>query len=254
MREFDASTTPPSLALPQNGLPSSPILPTIAPLFWGGIRTLDVIDRRAALPGSASIPAKRLTAFPNLGCMDAPPTFQNLRSYSWRRPADCLRGLYVAAALGARCALFGGPPYSTPYSTPYSNPSDPAAPKSAASKATRASTNPANALSGTTATPTELATVMADVQQIGAQDPEAQQALLEDLKRTDPSLWPQLIRAFRSSMAYRQQSAARLAQTPPAQQPASTDVEYRHGDRPAAVDDAAGRVFRYAAVSDDCHS
>ncbi len=37
--------------------------------------------------------------------------------------------------------------------------------------------------------------------------------MLEDLKRTDPSLWPQLIRAFRSSMAYRQQSAARLAQT-----------------------------------------
>lgn len=53
---------------------------------------------------------------------------------------------------------------------------------------------------------------MADVQQIGAQDPDAQQALLEDLKRTDPALWPQLIRAFRSSMAYRQQSATKLAQ------------------------------------------
>ena len=111
------------------------------------------------------------------------------------------------------------PPYSSPYSSTDLLPAT--APKSSAATTARTPSNPASALSGTTATPTELATVMADVQQIGAQDPEAQQALLEDMKRTDPSLWPQLIRAFRSSLAYRQQSSARLAQTAPVQQPAA---------------------------------
>jgi hypothetical protein len=53
---------------------------------------------------------------------------------------------------------------------------------------------------------------LAEVQQLGFVDPRAQQALLEDMKKTDPSLWPQLVQVFRASMAYHQQSAARLAQ------------------------------------------
>ena len=112
-----------------------------------------------------------------------------------------------------------------PYSTPYSTPETASTPKPAArAPANTANLSATNTLSATTASPTELATVMGDVQQIGAQDPEAQQALLEDLKRTDPSLWPQLIRAFRSSMAYRQQSAARLAQTTGQQLPANSAI------------------------------
>ena len=64
-----------------------------------------------------------------------------------------------------------------------------------------------------TATPAELAAIMAEVQQLGALDPAAQNALLEDLKRTDPALWPQLVQTFRASIAYRRQmeERARLA-------------------------------------------
>ena len=54
-----------------------------------------------------------------------------------------------------------------------------------------------------TATPAELAAIMNEVQQLGSLDPAAQNALLEDLKRTDPALWPQLVQTFRASIAYR---------------------------------------------------
>jgi hypothetical protein len=60
-----------------------------------------------------------------------------------------------------------------------------------------------------TATPAELAAIMAEVQQLGALDPAAQNALLEDLKRTDPALWPQLVQTFRASIAYRRQMEER---------------------------------------------
>jgi hypothetical protein len=52
---------------------------------------------------------------------------------------------------------------------------------------------------------------MAEVHQLGQTDPQIQQALLDDLRRTDPSLWPQLVNAYRSSLAFRQQSDERLA-------------------------------------------
>src|SRR5205823_1945417 len=39
--------------------------------------------------------------------------------------------------------------------------------------------------------------------------PQAQNALLGDLKKTDPALWPQLVQTFRASIAYLQQAAER---------------------------------------------
>ena len=60
-----------------------------------------------------------------------------------------------------------------------------------------------------TATPAELAAIMSEVQQLGSLDPAAQNALLEDLKKTDPALWPQLVQTFRASIAYRRQSEER---------------------------------------------
>jgi hypothetical protein len=44
---------------------------------------------------------------------------------------------------------------------------------------------------------------------VGQTDPEAQKALFDDLRRTDPALWPQLVNAYRTSMAYKQQSTER---------------------------------------------
>jgi hypothetical protein len=94
---------------------------------------------------------------------------------------------------------------------------------------TAAPADAANGANASTATPAQLAEIMAEVQQLGALDPAAQNALLDDLKKTDPSLWPQLVQTFRASIAYRKQveERARLA----AQQAGANGVQ------PAAYND-----------------
>ncbi len=51
--------------------------------------------------------------------------------------------------------------------------------------------------------------VMAELQQLGALDPAAQEKLMEDLRHTDPSLWPLLLQQFRAAVAYRRQAQQR---------------------------------------------
>ncbi len=80
------------------------------------------------------------------------------------------------------------------------------------------------AANSTGTTPAELSAILSEVQQLGALDPQAQNALLEDLKKTDPSLWPQLVQTFRASIAYRRQVAERAQRE--AQQLASGDLRY----------------------------
>lgn len=53
-----------------------------------------------------------------------------------------------------------------------------------------------------------LKQMMAELQQVGALDPEAQARLMSDLQQTDPALWPLMVRQFRAALAYRQRSSA----------------------------------------------
>src|SRR5262245_14860446 len=62
-----------------------------------------------------------------------------------------------------------------------------------------------SSISSSAASPAATSAALAEVQQLGFVDPQAQQALLEEIKKTDPSLWPQLVQVFRTSMAYHQQ-------------------------------------------------
>lgn len=64
-----------------------------------------------------------------------------------------------------------------------------------------------------------FADVITELQTLGALDPAAQEELMENLKRTDPSLWPVLLRQYRAALAYRRHatdpaSAALLAAAP----------------------------------------
>ena len=45
---------------------------------------------------------------------------------------------------------------------------------------------------------------MAEVRQLGSSDPAAQDQLLEDLRQSDPSLWPLVMQQFHATAAYRQ--------------------------------------------------
>jgi len=82
--------------------------------------------------------------------------------------------------------------------------------------------------------------VMTELRQLGVMDKAAQDKLLDDLKQTDPSLWPLVIQQFRAAVAYRRQAQQRETTAtanetaPPgamalAGQPASTTMAQRSG-------------------------
>jgi len=60
----------------------------------------------------------------------------------------------------------------------------------------------AGSISTTNANPRELNDVMSQLRSIGAVDPAVQAKLMDDLQKTDPSLWPLLMQTYRSSLAY----------------------------------------------------
>jgi hypothetical protein len=51
--------------------------------------------------------------------------------------------------------------------------------------------------------------IMEELRQLGTLDPAAQSKLMEDLKQTDPALWPLVMRQFRAAIAYKHQAAER---------------------------------------------
>ncbi len=54
-----------------------------------------------------------------------------------------------------------------------------------------------------------LQEVMAEVRELGVLDPQQQNKLLEDLRQTDPSLWPLMVKQVRAAVAYRRKSMER---------------------------------------------
>ncbi len=104
----------------------------------------------------------------------------------------CTWACQAALILCTGCVYFRGPTGPAIAATP-----------------TAAATIPANPVNNSAATPAQTAAILAEVQQLGTVDPAAQNALLEDMKKTDPSLWPQLVQTFRASIAYHREIAQR---------------------------------------------
>ncbi|HVU86893.1 MAG TPA: hypothetical protein VHD36_06205 [Pirellulales bacterium] len=63
-----------------------------------------------------------------------------------------------------------------------------------------------SASNSTAVDPRALNDVMTQLRAVGAVDPAVQAKLMEDMQRTDPSLWPLLMQTYRSSLAYQNQS------------------------------------------------
>lgn len=55
-----------------------------------------------------------------------------------------------------------------------------------------------------------LQEMMAELRQLGMLDPAAQDQLLEDLRQSDPSIWPLVMEQFRATQKYRHQAMERL--------------------------------------------
>lgn len=67
----------------------------------------------------------------------------------------------------------------------------------------------------------DLASIMAELQSLGAIDPAMQNQLMEDLKQTDPALWPGLVQSFRATLAYQRRAAGLDVVTPASPAPAN---------------------------------
>jgi hypothetical protein len=77
-----------------------------------------------------------------------------------------------------------------------------------------------------------LQELMGEVSQLGVLDPVEQKRLLEDLRQTDPALWPMMVRQVRAAVAYRRKSLepARPAQQDTMLAAASTESAINAGD------------------------
>ena len=91
---------------------------------------------------------------------------------------------------------------------PWSHSDSPAKPASNDAKTT-SPTSPKSSASQTDAE--ALKQVMAELQQVGALDPAAQDKLMADLKQVDPSLWPMVLQTFRAEAAYKRREEQREA-------------------------------------------
>ena len=99
--------------------------------------------------------------------------------------------------------------------------------------------------------PQDLTTVLAELERLGAIDEATRQRLIDDLKKTDPVLWPQLLSYFKASLAYRQkyigeeETTTQVAAQPmPEPRPAARPTAAAGGaDRPGLLpDDAQGKL------------
>jgi hypothetical protein len=68
--------------------------------------------------------------------------------------------------------------------------------------------------------------IMEELRQLGTLDPAAQNKLMDDLKQTDPALWPLVMQQFRAAIAYKRRAAER-------EMAAGNNVQLTGGNQPA---------------------
>lgn len=122
----------------------------------------------------------------------------------WNRPADS-----EAARWPTEPGLPGGPSPAPPApatpSSPGTSLSAPAPGTSARPSQGPTASDPFGE-SAAAGGADSLQSVMAELNELGALDPEARDRLLADLPKTDPKLWPTLVQQFRAAAAYRREA------------------------------------------------
>jgi hypothetical protein len=142
---------------------------------------------------------------------------------SLSRPSQVASSAAPAADAAAQTAATTQPATTNPATTPTAATpaTNPAASALAAPGATGGAANP---------DPKALAEVLGELQSLGAIDPATQARLIDDMKKTDPALWPQIVQVFRASIAYRQQQEKLQAQRKQGVIPGSHSPQF--ADRP----------------------
>jgi hypothetical protein len=135
--------------------------------------------------------------------------------------ATICRLLLLAVSASAGCALSASklrladsqPAASETATGPSKGtPSSPAAALTTQTAGPAEGQNAKVAEAGATPDPRVLDDVLAELATLGPIQPEAQQQLIEDLRKTDPAYWPMLIQTVRASLAYRRRTVQREAE------------------------------------------
>ncbi len=145
------------------------------------------------------------------------------RMMPWRRPAAADPG-----ATDASSAVASDKPGQT------ASPSDAAAPGD--------QTPPTGPAAPPAADPAAMFAVLSQLKGIGAIDQATQDRLFEDLQKTDPSLWPQMLDVFRASLAYRQKYV---------EQPAAEQAQVAAGPRRMKLQTPPADPASEAAIASD---
>jgi hypothetical protein len=129
----------------------------------------------------------------------------------------------------------------TPAGSPAVNPSAPSQPAPLPSAGANASST-LNAATGPDSR--DFGNVIAELQTLGALDPAARDRLMDDLKRTDPALWPQMMQYYRAALAYQRRTAGQSPDPSRSegQSPAPSVADLRSpapGQRPARANEPA---------------
>jgi hypothetical protein len=91
---------------------------------------------------------------------------------------------------------------------------------------TRGASQPQTGGTSAAPDPRVLSDVLSELAELGPIQPEAQQRLIDNLRKTDPAYWPMLVQTFRASLAYRRRAAEREAEaTSEAVSPPETNPE-----------------------------
>jgi hypothetical protein len=132
--------------------------------------------------------------------------------------------------LGGAASIAAAPPAipSTPNPTTVTGQTPSAGTQPPATSAAQ-STPGTNAPSNPDQRAADLKEIMSELKSLGSLDPQGQAQLIQDLQKTDPSMWPLVVQAFRTSLAYRQRVKSNAA--PAASSIAATSPTV---DKPAA--------------------
>lgn len=97
----------------------------------------------------------------------------------------------------------------------------------------------------------DLAAVLKELESLGTLEPAAQQKLMQDLQKTDPALWPQIVTMFKATLAY-QRKLQSAADGKPVKEPAGQPIAKpdREPERLPQVDEPPARLAKQPGEND----
>jgi hypothetical protein len=177
---------------------------------------------------------------------------QSAIKYSVMKRTSLIIGLLLIEMLFNGCA-------TTPWTTGKKEVSPPAnltpdKPTSATSSASNTNGQNPPSASNPQANAQAMQEIVEELRQLGTIDPAAQNKLMDDLKQTDPALWPLVMKQFRAAIAYKRRMNENEITAVNSNPPASNPEKINPVSNPAASTVASNYIVPSVMSADTPHS